>query len=497
MTDESRSENQEQGETGIATADPDQLQPSKLKQTVEMRDVGPCKKHIRVEIERDAIDKLLDMKFSELVTDAKVPGFRPGKAPRKVIERRFQKEIGDQVKAEVLLQSLQQLADEHDVAPLSTPNLDPTTIDIPRSGPLIYEFEVEVRPQFDLPLYRGMKLKKPVKVFTDADLDEEERRVLAPHSSLVPKPQGNAAIGDVLVVDVVFKDGERVLSEWKDTTIRLERRATFKDGVAERFAEQVAGVSVGESRTFDVVVSHNAADESIAGKTIRGEMKVLEVKAMRKPELTPEFLGEFGVHTVEQFRERMRVNLERRLDYVQRQTARYQILSQIAAAATWDLPRDLLARQARNALNRRVMEMRANGIPEEEILARQRLLTQDVLRSTALALKEHFVLQKIAEVEKIEVTEEEIQDEIDRLAYTYNESPRRLRARLEKEEMMEALAIELIERKVLDLILGSAEWEEVPIDTNDVDSSMTAIEHQVVPGIMRDPAAEPSPKSQS
>src|SRR5580704_14101480 len=120
----------------------------KLNQTVDMQDIGPCKKHIKVTVNRADIDKLLNEKFSELVKDATVPGFRPGKAPRKVITRRYHKEVTDQVRGQLLLASLEQLAEEHDVAPLSAPNIDPTKIEIPKEGPFVYEFEVEVRPQF-------------------------------------------------------------------------------------------------------------------------------------------------------------------------------------------------------------------------------------------------------------------------------------------------------------------------------------------------------------
>ena len=109
------------------------------------------------------------------------------------------------------------------------------------------------------------------------------------------------------------------------------------------------------------------------------------------------------------------------------------------------------------------MEMRSDGIAEEEIAQRQRLLQQDVLRTTELALKEHFVLQKIAEKEKIEINEDDLNEEIDRLAEQADESPRRVRARLEKEDLLDALAAEMIERKALDLILDAAEYEEAPL----------------------------------
>src|SRR5438270_12059962 len=161
MTDEPRTDQPATEDAATATAPPEgeEKKPEKLHQSVELRDVGPCKKHIKVTVDRGDINARLGEKFSELVADANVAGFRPGKAPRKLVERRFQKDVGDQVKTEVLLASLEQLAEDHDVAPLSAPNIDPVHIELPPEGPFIYEFEVEVRPQFDLPNYKGLKLK--------------------------------------------------------------------------------------------------------------------------------------------------------------------------------------------------------------------------------------------------------------------------------------------------------------------------------------------------
>jgi trigger factor len=167
-----------------------------------------------------------------------------------------------------------------------------------------------------------------------------------------------------------------------------------------------------------------------------------------------------------------------------------QILQLVSAASQWELPQELLQRQARSAFNRRLMEMRSSGISEEEIKARSRLLAQDVLQNTALALKEHFVMQKVAEVEKIDINEDDINDEIERMAAQYDEPPRRVRARLEKEDMMEALAAEIIERKALDLILQNAEYEEVPLDATEEKAAAT-VEEQAIPGEMHDPTAAP------
>ena len=234
-------------------------------------------------------------------------------------------------------------------------------------------------------------------------------------------------------------------------------------------------------------VSRAKAYLKVRQQAVRAAMKEIKLDALL---LTHEFLHTFGVHSEEQFHELMQVLLQRRLEYQQRRSAREQVMEQIAAVANWDLPEDLLLRQARKAMGRRVMEMRGDGISEEEIAQRQRVLQQDVLRSTALALKEHFVLQKIAEVEKIEINDDDLNDEIDRLANQSNESPRRVRARLDKEDLLEALAAEIIERKALDLILGSAEYEDVPLD-QEAGTPAGTVEVQSVPGEMQDLTTPP------
>jgi trigger factor len=508
MTDETRPEGQPPeappasdapaGDAATAVAAPSEGPPAgeeepkekKLHQKVEMRDTGPCKKHIKVTVERADIDERMGDHFTKLLKDTNVPGFRPGKTPRRLIERRFRTDVADQVKTEVLMASLDQLGKDHDVAPLAPPDLDLDAIEIPKDGPLVYEFEVEVRPQFDLPAYKGLKLKRPVKTFTADDVTDARRLLLKDHSQVVPK-DGPAEMGDIVVAEVKTRDGDRAVGTLPESQFVLERTLAFKDGLIRRFGEQLKGARAGDTRVLDVKLSAQAAGD-LGGKTVKATFDVKDVKQLRLPELTPEFVREhFGLSSAEQLDELIRVSLERNLEHQQRRSARVQVLNQIGAASTWELPRDLLARQARKALNRRVMEMRADGMSDEEIGRQRRLLEQDILQTTALALKEHFVLQKIAEVEKFEVSDEDLDDEIERIADQTGESPRRVRARLEKEDALDALAAEMIERKALDLILDSAEYDDVALDAEETEatSSVETVDVQAVPGEMKDPTA--------
>jgi trigger factor len=417
-------------------------------------------------------------------------GFRPGKAPRDLVIRRYQKDVTDQLKAELLLESLEQLAEEHKLTPLAAPELDPRKIEFPKTGPLLYEFSIEVAPEFDVPDYKGLKIRRPVKEFTDEDVAREQERILSTYGQLVSK-DGGADLGDLLLVTITSRHGDRVIGTIENTAVKVQPKLAFKDGVAERCGEQLQGARAGDTRVVDVTLSGSSADAGLAGQQVQASFAVKEVLRVQLPELTPEFLeGTLGVRSAEQLAELARVILKRRLEYTQRQEARRQVMEHFAATSQWDLPKDLLRRQAHKTLQRRVLEMRNSGMAEEEIQGRLRLLQQDVLQSTALALKEHFVLQKIAEVEKIEVGDEDIDAEIERLAEQNGESFRKVRARIEKDDLLDAVAAELIERKALDLILENARYEDYKLGEQG-EPAVATVEAQAVPGPMQDPTAEP------
>jgi trigger factor len=487
MTDEQEPGTTE--ETATATETPAEEPKEKLPQKVDITDVGPCKKHIKVTIERAGIDKQLDGKYKQLMGESHVPGFRPGKAPRQIVVRKYRKEVFNELKGELLLASLEQLAEEHDVAPLSAPDLNPSALTIPEEGDFVYEFDVEVRPEFELPSYKGLKLKQPTRTFTDQDVVDEEQRLLARYGQLIPK-DGPAEKGDYIIADMQTKYRGQVIGDSKELTLRVDDTITFRDGVVNHFAEKVAGAKAGDQRVVEISMTEAVAQPELKKASVEATLDIKDVKKMRLPELNEEFLQMFGASSLDQLRELLRLSLERRLEYEQRQSAREQVLELLAGQTSWELPEDMLQRQARKSLARRVMEMREAGIGEEEIQARQRILQRDVLASTAKSLKEHFVLQKIAEQEKLEIDNDDINAEIERLADQYNESPRRVRAQMEKEDLLETLAGQLLERKALDLVLATAEYEKVQTGQA---ATLSTSETQVVEGQMQDPTAVPPP----
>jgi trigger factor len=339
---------------------------------------------------------------------------------------------------------------------------------------MTFEFDLEVRPEFDLPKWKGLKLNKPVRDFTAEDIDTALERVLTNRGRLVPVDRP-AESGDYLTMNLTFKLGDQVLSSANEEVIRLRPVLSFRDGRIEGFDTLLAGVKTGETRQGEAQLSDDAPNAALRGQRVTAIFEVLEIKRLELPELTPELLSELGGFELEaDLRDAVKDMLVRRMEYSQRQSARQQITATLTEAATWELPPEMLTRQSQRELQRAVMELQNAGFSDEEIRAHENVLRQNSKVTTARALKEHFILERIAEDQSIEADEDDYEREIQLLAAQQNESARRVRARLEKGGAMDVLRNHIIERKVVDLIQENAEFQEVPYEFEP--SDVTAVE---------------------
>ena len=436
---------------------------------VEVETPSPCERRITVTIARDDIERYYDNAFSELMPSAAVPGFRAGRAPRKLVEQRFRDEVTDQVKGNLLMDSLSQVSEEQEFAAISEPDLDLEAVDVPKDGPLTFEFNIEVRPEFDLPKWQGLKIKRPVHEYTAEDIDSQVEKMLSRYGQLIPHDEP-AADGDYLSVNITAKaDGEEVARD-EERVIRVRETLSFVDSKVEGFAKLAKGAKEGDTLEASVTLTDSAPNESLRGKEVALEIEVLEVKQLKLPELTEEFLGELGNFETEgDFRDAVQKDLERQLEYSQQQAARQQISALLTEAADWELPPGLLKRQSVRELERAVMELRRSGFSETEIRARENELRQNSQASTAASLKEHFILERIAEEKEIDVEEGDYDREILLMSMQSGESPRRVRAQIEKRGLMDVLRNQIIERKVMELVQSEADFQDEPFDSKKED----------------------------
>lgn len=443
-------------------------QKHKLSMDVDIKTVGPCRKHVRIRIPRTDIEYYQQAAVKEVSDSAAVPGFRVGRVPLKLIERRFRKELSDQVRQRLLIESLEQLAEEKLLDPIGQPDLDVESLQIPEEGDFEYEFDVEVRPEFELPNYSGLRIKRPTRTITEEDVQNYKRRFLSQYGFFVPK-EGPAEPGDHVRVDVSFSHPSHTLRTMEDATLQLKPTLRFPDAELNGFDALLAGARPGDARTATLVISSEAETIELRGEPVTATFHVKEVLTRKLPELTREFLDRMGFEAEEDLETEIMSMLNRQTQFEQRQATREQVLEKITESATWDLPEELVRKQVENALYREILEMQQAGFTTAEIRARENEIRQRSISETRKALKQHFVLDKIATEEKIEVTPIDIEAEIQMMAVQRGENPRRMRARLKKSGLMENLEAQIRERKAVDFILKSAQFEDVPMEVPNTD----------------------------
>lgn len=446
-------------ETDTATAT-EESAADRLDLKVEVSNVGPCRKHVAVTVSEADIEMLRNESLDEFAEQAEVPGFRIGRVPRSLLQKRFKQELSDQVKQKVLLQSLEQMSDENEIDPINQPDIDVDSLDIPDSGEFRYEFDVEVRPEFDIPDYKGFEIERPSGEVSDEEFEAFKRQFLESYSNPT-KVDRAAQAGDSVVCDIRFTHDGKEIRESEDVSLRLRPTLQFQDAELEGFDKLMDGAAVGDSRSADVKISVQSSVVEMRGETVQAEFTVKAVREHELPELDKDFLDQFNCDSEDDLDEQIRGSLERQIEFQQRQAAREQVLAKITESADWDLPESLVQQQTENALRREILEMSQAGFTREQVAARENEIRQNAIENTRQALKEHFVLDRIATKEEIECDPSDIDTELMMMSIQSGEPLRRVRARMVKNGMIDNMEAQLRERKAIDFILGHASFKDV------------------------------------
>lgn len=466
----------------------------KLDLAITVDAPSTCERHVTVTIAEQDVRRYFDEAFSELMPKAAVPGFRPGRAPRKLVEQRFREQVAEQIKGSLLLDTLSQVTEEQKLAAISEPEFDLEAIEVPDEGPMTFEFDLEVRPEFDTPQWKGLTLDRPVHQFSQKEIDDALEDLVT-QTGEMEEVESIGQQEDFVVANVEFRHNGKTLSRLQGELICVRPELSFSDAILPDFFELLKGARPGERRTATVQISTDAPNEQLRGQEVDAELEVVRVQRMKTPEITEQVLRDHRVDSEGALRDQVHAKLNRQLHYFQQQRIREQITTKLTESAEWDLPPELVRRQAKREGDRMVLELRSAGFTEEEIQARRNELRQNSQRVTERALKEHFILERIAEDESIDASDQDFEAEIRTIAEQSGEPVRRVRASIEKRGIMDVLRNQIIERKVINLIASQANFRDVPFDP--AKRQVEAIEHFVAGHAESDiPVAKYSDESQ-
>lgn len=439
-----------------------------LTPTVLVADAGPARKRLTITVPAEKVDERIETSFGALQSEAAVPGFRRGRVPRALLERRFGSALINEARSQLLADAYSKALEAKGLRPVSQPELDTAARDLAleRGKPFVFTVDVEVLPDFELPKLEGVPVRKPMAQIgaehVEAELRRNQYRFGNPERIEGPFQALDRLLGRVVVTlngstDVFFENNEALVVV---PDVADQGRGQLLGLLFEDLGPRLEGRKVGDEIVFETTGPESHEREELRGAAVKIVYIISEAERIHPA--TPEALTEqFGLGSVDNLREQIRLGLERRRDGEQRAAMREQIFRHLIESVDFPLPEKLSQAQVQRNQDIMRMDMLHRGLEGEEVERRLAELRAASEEDTRRRLKLFFVLARLAEHFKIEVSEAEINGRIAQIAMSRNLRPDQVRAELQRANRLNDVALSIREAKTADRLIDRATISEV------------------------------------
>ncbi|WP_066194478.1 trigger factor [Gracilibacillus timonensis] len=377
---------------------------------------------LTIEVDADKFDKALDQAFKKVVKQVQVPGFRKGKMPRGMFEKRFGVESLYQDAVDFILPGEYSAAiDETGIEPIDQPEVDIEQIE--KGKNLIFTAKVSVKPEVTLGEYKGLEVEEESTEVTDEDVDAEIQQQQEQQAELVVKEEGAIEDGDTAVIDFEgFVDGEAFEGGQAENHSLEIGSNSFIPG----FEEQLIGKQTGEETEVEVTFPEEYHAENLAGKNATFKVKIHEIKAKELPELDDEFAKDVDeeVETLEELKEKTKKRLQEQKENQAETNKRESLVQQASDNAEVDVPDVMVQSELDRMLQEFEQRLQMQGMTLEMYTQfsgqDEDALKEQMKEDAAKRVKTNLTLEAIAEAEDVEVTDEDVEKELESMASMYN-----------------------------------------------------------------------------
>ena len=431
---------------------------------VTVESLAPCKKLMRVEIEAQKVDEAFESVMKDFRREASLPGFRPGKAPREMVLRKYEKEIQDETKRKLISEAYRKAVEEQKLDVLGQPDIE--EIQFSRGQPLQFAATIETAPEFELPEYKGLPIQRELRSVTDADV-ERALNLLREQRVTFNKVERALQSGDIAVVNYTGTCEGKPIIELAPTAKGLSENKHFwveatPNSFIPGFADQLIGAQAGDKRTVAVDFPADFVTPQLAGKKGSYEVEVTEVKEKVLPVLDEALAKSYGAESLEKLQAGVRTDLENELKFKQDKTVRTEVVRALLGRVNFDLPETAVAHETRNVVYDLVQENTKRGVPRQAIEQQKEQIYSAATRNAKERVKVQFLLQKIAEKEDIKVSQEEIAQRVHHLAGMYQIPADKFLRDLQKRNGLIEVYDQIMNEKVINFLQENAKIEDVP-----------------------------------
>lgn len=427
---------------------------------IKIEDINDTRKKLLVSVGADEVEKEHDELVKEFAKAVRLPGFRPGRAPLPLVAKRFSKEISDELTKKVFSTSYRKALEETKVKPFSV--IEVSDQSIARGQENEFSFVLDVRPDFNLPEYKGLPVAKASEEATGEDIDRVLEEIRGQRADF-KKVEREARKGDYVKLSYEGKmDGKPIAEIVPEKPIFGTQSATWEEVGAEQsavpgLAGALEGLKVGEKKEVPVQFPEDLDDEVLRGKSATYEVEIFEVREKELPELNDEFLKSLGASSLEELRERVKEDVERQKKQESRQNQRQQITEALANSLEIPVPESAVERETDSILRQFLESNLQRGVAQEEFESRKEELYEGARKGAFHRVKVQLILSKIAEAENISVDDRDISRYVYFEAMRRREKPEKLVRELRKDpDEVDSIRQGLLFDKVLDFLVEKA-----------------------------------------
>jgi len=429
---------------------------------ITVEDVAPCKKRLKIEVPANRVKQAYDRVADDFQKEARIPGFRPGHAPRTVVVKKYHKDNESEAQRSLVPEAYQEAITEKKLRVVSQPEIE----DLKYQAGLSLSFStvVELVPDFKLPEYKELVLKKQETEVTEEEVEKTLKSLADQRANFEDAPERPLAMDDFAVISYTGKLEDKPLIDLVPDAKNLAHNPNFwlwmrTEGFLPKFAEQCVGLKKGETRTVEVEFPADFPQAKLAGKKVQYDVELKEIKVKHAPALDDAFAQEVAKMNLAELKTRVRENMEQEKKNQANAAARTEIIQKLISAVEFDLPPSALDEETHATVYDIVAENQSRGVPANILEEKKDEIFSNAAKAARESVKFKFIAAQIAENEKINVTNEQMAQHLAFLAQREGITLEKMVDKVRKNNAFGHIRQQLLRQAVLDFLLQQAKSE--------------------------------------
>jgi trigger factor len=421
---------------------------------VNVEDISGVKKKVFIEIPEERVTREINSIFGDLKNKAKIKGFRPGKVPRQILERYFKDYVKGEALQKLIQDTMPKAFEDSHLHPVSSPVIDPQELEIGK--PFQYSAIVEIKPDFKLEGYFGLKIEGKKEELKEEEVEERLKGLQNLYASLkaIPEPRP-IQNGDFVILDYEATLDGKPLEEGKAVDFTVE---VGSGRFIPAFEEKLVGLNPEGEKGLEVAFPEDYGYKKWAGKTVSFHVKIKEIKEKILPSLDDEFAKDLGSYSsLEELKAQLRQDLEKEKKSNLERQLKDQVVDQLIQAHPFELPESLVEEQTKSLVSDTKTRLAAQGVAFESLGVTEEKLKEDYRETSQKQVRTFLILEKVSEQEGIAVSDEEVEERLKEISTRTRQKLDAVKRYYEKNGLIPEVKAGIVNNKTLDLLLEKAE----------------------------------------